>query len=405
MLSNGRPNRKSRRAQCRSPKTASLFENDATAHHEIDREILSVLPQDRWLLSSLLQKSIRRGRSDYAAAAAVALADFAPEYVARRLPVIAYEDIGVAAPDLLLWSKHTAASLPLLPRDDRRRVAALISRRLANSIKSRTACDIVSLLEASEEAPGQARDLIGGRVEDWIAVAADRDLPVIRRAVALRLVLGLSVRGVRPTAVAHDKPNVLPALATAMRLPASVVAAVHAGRQTHNMNSALPLAHDLLRVEGQPVIKTQPNLTKQAAESHGLLLCAVDMFTRCGRTAYRMLARGNSDLSGMFGRATGNADPASVIGILQFHAEGSLLDRTLVSPASATLLATVEAAEARHVGLKNERDVKSLRQWLRRNADLVDRARADVLRQTPPATFSNGTRRKSDPESWKGNLD
>jgi replication-associated recombination protein RarA len=43
-----------------------------------------------------LQKAIRRGRVDYAVAAADSLVVLEPDYVASRLPVIAYEDIGVA---------------------------------------------------------------------------------------------------------------------------------------------------------------------------------------------------------------------------------------------------------------------------------------------------------------------
>ena len=379
MRANGGSTPNSPRAFRCSPKAASLFASDEQASPEIDREILAALPRDQWLLASLLQKSIRRGQSDYAAAAAIVLADLVPDYLARRLAVIAYEDVGIAAPSLLLFTKQVAASLPFLPPADRRDVSASLADRLANSVKSRAACDIVSLLEASNETTSHARELSRTDAVHWIAAVANSDLPLIRRAVALRFALGLGAGGVRPAKGQDKRSNALPALADQMQLPASVVAAVHAGGHTHNLNAALPLAYDLLHGGPPPVTSRQPNAAMRSAEANGLLLCAVDMFTRCGRAAYRTLARTNADLNRKLRHVAGDADPASVIGMLMFHLEGSLLDRARVSDAGAELLATVEAEEARGVGLANEEDARMLKRWLRRNAKLIDRARAEAL--------------------------
>lgn len=50
---------------------------------------------DKWLLSSALQKLIRRGRSIDAVVVAHRLHAVDPRYLPRRLPIIAVEDIGV----------------------------------------------------------------------------------------------------------------------------------------------------------------------------------------------------------------------------------------------------------------------------------------------------------------------
>jgi hypothetical protein len=50
-------------------------------------------------------------------------------YVAGRLPVIAYEDIGVADLPTLLWTKQVAATIPVQTEAKRRRIATAIAGR------------------------------------------------------------------------------------------------------------------------------------------------------------------------------------------------------------------------------------------------------------------------------------
>src|SRR5437762_1926483 len=56
---------------------------------------------DRWLASSLLQKAIRRGESEVAQSAALALFELSGAAIWRRLILIAFEDIGAASVDAL----------------------------------------------------------------------------------------------------------------------------------------------------------------------------------------------------------------------------------------------------------------------------------------------------------------
>jgi len=50
-----------------------------------------------WLAMSLLQKAVRRGRSDLALRAAATLLRDAPDRLWRRLGVIAFEDVGLGS--------------------------------------------------------------------------------------------------------------------------------------------------------------------------------------------------------------------------------------------------------------------------------------------------------------------
>jgi replication-associated recombination protein RarA len=58
-----------------------------------ERHYLSVSP---WVAMSLLQKAIRRGRTDFALIAAATLLRDAPDRLWRRLAIIAFEEIGRA---------------------------------------------------------------------------------------------------------------------------------------------------------------------------------------------------------------------------------------------------------------------------------------------------------------------
>jgi hypothetical protein len=54
---------------------------------------------DPWIVSSLLQKSIRRGETELAQRAALALSKLRSPAVWRRFMVIAFEDIGAGSTD------------------------------------------------------------------------------------------------------------------------------------------------------------------------------------------------------------------------------------------------------------------------------------------------------------------
>jgi replication-associated recombination protein RarA len=57
---------------------------------------------DRWVASSLLQKSIRRSETQLALRAAFRLNAFDRSYTWRRLLIIAFEDVGAAEPNAVI---------------------------------------------------------------------------------------------------------------------------------------------------------------------------------------------------------------------------------------------------------------------------------------------------------------
>src|ERR1700730_15372219 len=66
-------------------------------HEQLDRSVdgaVDPLKCDRWIASSLLQKSIRRGDSELAYRAALRFQELDRSGIWRRLIIIAFEDVG-----------------------------------------------------------------------------------------------------------------------------------------------------------------------------------------------------------------------------------------------------------------------------------------------------------------------
>jgi hypothetical protein len=86
------------------------------AKHKLARNFNHVNPSsvgpilaDPWVVSSLLQKSIRRGDAEIAQKAAHTLFKLKGSAIWRRFIVIAFEDIGVGSPDALLMTVAAGA--------------------------------------------------------------------------------------------------------------------------------------------------------------------------------------------------------------------------------------------------------------------------------------------------------
>src|SRR5947209_2073595 len=115
----------------------------AIAH--LSHPIFDPIHADPWLVSSLLQKSIRRSEMEIAQRAALTFFKFNGAAIWRRLMVIAFEDVGIGGVDALTttvaaasdsaWRKNHGGDLML---------AAYLAAQLAEAPKDRSAdylCD------------------------------------------------------------------------------------------------------------------------------------------------------------------------------------------------------------------------------------------------------------------------
>jgi MgsA AAA+ ATPase C terminal len=161
------------------------------AKHRLAREIdsNSALPSkpiaaDPWVVSSLLQKSIRRGETDIAQRAALTLLKRRGPTIWRRLMVIAFEDVGVANIDAI--TAVVAASSDAALRKScggNGHVAIHLAGLLAASPKDRSADYLVGAKDHPALA-NFARTTRDASVEDILLALADNTLSLPSKAIA-----------------------------------------------------------------------------------------------------------------------------------------------------------------------------------------------------------------------------
>jgi hypothetical protein len=150
---------------------------------------------DPWVISSLLQKSIRRSETEIARRAALTFFHLKGAAVWRRLMVIAFEDVGIGSVDALTitvaaardstWRKSHGGDM---------RLAAYLAGLLAEAPKDRSAdylCDardhpmLADFWRAMEKASLESR----------LSHVRDQALGLPQRAVAALSALGIVSRG------------------------------------------------------------------------------------------------------------------------------------------------------------------------------------------------------------------
>ena len=152
------------------------------------------MPVSVWVAASLLQKAIRRGRSDLAIAAAATLAVNDPDRLWRRLGGIAFEDVGLADPcnvglvSAVLAGKRIRADL-----GGEWRVASWLVQRLCAAPKSRATDD---LLMATETLPAliDQRQALAGLTHDQLRRLVLGTGNLHERALALIFLAGTYAR-------------------------------------------------------------------------------------------------------------------------------------------------------------------------------------------------------------------
>lgn len=355
---------------------------------QLDQSLVDSLPREKWLLSSLLQKSIRRGHAKYAVAAAFVLAEIDARYVARRLPVIAYEDIGIANVPLALAVRKAAKSAILDGSGDGAVHAARFAGLLAESLKSRSTCDITCLCDFSPDLPAVAHSTAAQSLSQLVATVLS-DQSLLCRAMALRGLLGIRTAGLPLTRFSTDARNsAIRELFEMMRLPRIIQEAVIAGTDTDALNAAIPLVHALLAGSQDVAIKSEDVRLLHSPDIGGVLGCAADMHTRVGLAAFRMLIANSSYLRSLLDQSVPRRSQVRCLGFLIFQIEGSVLDRRLSFREADELLSTVETVECEHVGLSDPHGGTEIRCWLKSNLALLNEARAVALARARTAEWT-----------------
>jgi hypothetical protein len=245
---------------------------------------------DPWIVSSLLQKSIRRGETEIAQRAALTLFRMRGSAIWRRFMVIAFEDVGIGSVDAVTMTVAAGSDAACRKAcGGNLRVAIHLARILAEAPKDRSADYLVGAKDhpsLASLALAMENDSNAARLSNVRNGALD--LP--RRAVAAWFASGIG------DGSAHKGD--LGELLTVFResgVPEDLVAATRmaAGRTREPITVMVPLIWRAADTSQRSVCDCP---VPPLARANDVPLYALDMYTRLGREAIWRFACENDDV-------------------------------------------------------------------------------------------------------------
>jgi len=343
---------------------------------------------DPWIVSSLLQKSIRRCETEIAQRAALTFFKLKGAAIWRRLMVIAFEDVGIGSVDALTstvaaagdsaWRKGHGGDL---------RLAVQLAGLLAEAPKDRSAdylCDardhpmLADFWRAMEEASLESR----------LSRVRDQALSLPQRAVAALSTLGIGSRG-----DISRSTGVLEVLLTTFReleVSEELVAAtgIAAARTREKITAMVPLIWLAARQSEKRVCDCAvPPLVK----ADDVPLYALDKHTRLGREAIWRFACENDTVRACLARFVPASQRRSAAYVAAFYVDAAPIARRLMWDQSETLEAFGIERDLLNAGAFAE-GIQPLLKAMRANLGHLNELRAQIVAraQNAAATIQLG---------------
>lgn len=240
---------------------------------------------DRWVLASLLQKTIRRDEPEWALSAARSLLQLDPATLWRRLLVTAFEDVsfgdlGLVTEMLTARSKRWRASVT-----HESRFAAYFVDRLCKAPKCRAPNNLIEIAKYDPAFSASTRTLAFQPFDDVLARATSDLSP------AARLSAAASLHGRSEDFEAHPEADPEPVCATLLSdaspaLAYCVIEGLSATRLDHPLAMAV-----LSKAMLSPPFTTADDCLPPVSLVRGAPAYVFDMHTRAGASAIRSLVR------------------------------------------------------------------------------------------------------------------
>ncbi|PZP54863.1 MAG: hypothetical protein DI586_08625 [Micavibrio aeruginosavorus] len=310
---------------------------------------LSPVPGDKWLLSSSMQKAIRRGDLQIATSAAASLWRQDRNTLFRRLITIAPEDVAIGDIEAVIQT-----FLALTSPEWRRQVGELqvilyLVTALSNACKNRLPEEIYTQIERSPSLVKTKEKMAKANDQTLAKAMKDKRLDLNKRCMASWLLWGTSKY---PSDFMPKRSFSRSAESSLLALPVSSIitkACLRALPKTQwPLAGFLPLIIHRMQSETVETIEgsIQPPITVE-----GVPLYALDTFTRGGQAAFRELRSGVKELQEF---------TLKQIGLAVFYLEGRTLNKYLTSPFLNEMQKGGEYADivssglchARYIGLK-----------------------------------------------------
>jgi hypothetical protein len=327
---------------------------------------------DPWVVSSLLQKSIRRGEVEIAHRAALTLFQSRGSAIWRRFMVIAFEDVGIGSVDAVTMTVAAGSNAACRRAcGDDLRVVLHLAGILAAAPKDRSA----DHLTGAKDHPALAEYARATAIAPVVAALSsvcDTTLDLPHRAVAARFASGIG------DGSAHKGD--LGELLTIFRdsgVPEDLVAATHiaAGRTREPITVMVPLIWLAASTGQQSVCGCA---VPPLARANDVPLYALDMHTRLGREAIWRLACENEGVRNCLERFVPASQRRRAANVTAFYADAAPVARRLVWDQSDALEAFGVERDLLHAGVPRE-GIKPLLDVVRANLGHLNELRAQGL--------------------------
>ncbi len=280
---------------------------------------------DPQVTSSLLQKAIRRGETELAASAARLYNQQRGHAVWLRLLTIAFEDVGIGDPDLVVEAATYSLGRKVRKvwgEDDQ--LAGAFADRLAKAPKDRSADHLYCAAVRHPDWKIAREVLEDGPMETAMEIALDPDQVLMHRAIAALRVCG-----------PLDQPSRhLPLLLSGLEqqgAPSDLMTAteIAARRLQHPFVVMTALAAAVRAADGGEAVVQEVDLPPYP-DLQGAPLYAWDKHTHMGRKAIRRLVGAQTSLRHQLLKHLPPRAVIPVTGMAVFHTESALTSRPLV---------------------------------------------------------------------------
>lgn len=309
---------------------------------------------DPWLLSSALQKSVRRGDTELAASAAGALYRARGSSIWRRLSVVAVEDVGIACCEALIDVSAICSDRSLrrkLGGDEE--AARFIARRLASAPKCRAADLLASTIcyhPALEALRNRVLSLSCGERLSWVS-GSSRSF--YERSVAAWYSSGLATDH-KPYSAA-DLRSLLTVFGEIGAPLAMIDDVAEAATRTREPFCALLPLLWLEAHSGHEPPRTVHHHLPPTGAVGGLPLWALDFHTRAGRASIQRLIRENEEMRRILQESVGNNRLTEAAYLGAFYADAACCAVSLDWPRKGELERLGMEADFARVGVPTER--------------------------------------------------
>ncbi|QFI67976.1 hypothetical protein [Sinorhizobium alkalisoli] len=302
-----------------------------------------VLPVSPWLAMSLLQKAIRRGRSDFALRATATLLQKYPDHFWRRCIVIAFEDVGIADFETVALVTAAASKTSRAAIGGEWAIASFLVSRLVASTKCRAADDLVMVAERHPSYERERLDLTFRPINELMSVALS-NVAIGERALALWFAIGTERCRSEHLRSRRGAPTAVFDFLCETDLPHTVV---EVAREAFHKVGELhcPLLPLLWSVKPCDLRATGDDDFPSWMMCGPLPSWAIDMFSREGRTALRRFLATECPAARWVRTHVPQQQQVNFLGYTLFSVESGLLARRLRWPLADELrrLAEIES--------------------------------------------------------------